>query len=84
VSAPYEIDVKNKSSGAIYIYLGSKDGLSRSPSQIIRPSDVNLLKGNSSLNSFGFSLFGGLDLDGNKYPDLAVGAYESDIVYLLK
>ena len=36
------------------------------------------------MTTFGFSLAGGLDVDGNEYPDLLVGAYDSDrIVYLL-
>ena len=35
------------------------------------------------MTTFGFSLAGGLDVDGNEYPDLLVGAYDSDrIVYL--
>lgn len=29
------------------------------------------------VQTFGFSVAGGLDLDGNVYPDLVVGAYES-------
>lgn len=36
------------------------------------------------LMSFGFSLSGGMDLDGNGYPDLLVGAYESDTVALIR
>lgn len=31
-----------------------------------------------SLSTFGFSVAGGIDLDGNMYPDLVVGAYESN------
>lgn len=34
--------------------------------------------------TFGFSLSGGTDLDNNQYPDLIVGAYESDTAYFMK
>jgi hypothetical protein len=37
-----------------------------------------------SLKTFGWSLSGGMDLDGNKYPDLLVGAYESGHVVHLR
>lgn len=37
-----------------------------------------------ALSTFGFSLSGGLDMDGNEYPDLLVGAYDSDRVVYLK
>lgn len=33
-----------------------------------------------TVSTFGFALSGGKDLDGNQYPDLIVGAYESDVV----
>ncbi len=35
-------------------------------------------------STFGYSLSGGLDLDRNEYPDLAVGAYDDDKVYLIR
>lgn len=66
IGAPYEDD------GAVYIYLGSKSGLSDKPSQIIRPKDVGF-----AFKTFGNSLSGGIDLDGNSYPDLLIGSYES-------
>ena len=37
-----------------------------------------------NLKTFGWSLSGGMDLDGNKYPDLLVGAYESGHVVHLR
>lgn len=30
------------------------------------------------IRTFGWSLSGGVDLDGNEYPDLAVGAHETN------
>jgi len=37
-----------------------------------------------SLSSFGLSLEGGKDLDGNSYPDLIVGAPGNDMVAILR
>ena len=37
-----------------------------------------------TLKSFGYSLSGGMDLDENGYPDLLIGAYESDAVVLVR
>ncbi|XP_056638036.1 integrin alpha-PS1-like isoform X2 [Diorhabda sublineata] len=70
IGAPYENDY-----GAVYIYLGSANGLSNEPSQIIREKNIRAL---------GYSLSGGLDMDNNGYPDLLVGAFESDRVLLFK
>lgn len=36
------------------------------------------------LKTFGFSLSGGSDLDGNDYNDLVVGAFASDTVIILR
>lgn len=76
VGAPYE---KN---GFVYIYLGSANGLRDEPSQVIDssklPSPIN------TITTFGYSLSGNLDLDRNSYPDLLVGAYESDAIVVLR
>ncbi|XP_073969159.1 integrin alpha-PS1-like isoform X1 [Rhodnius prolixus] len=71
VGAPYE-DL-----GKVYIYLGSRNGTITEPSQIILGSDYNL-------ETFGYSLSGGLDMDNNGYPDLLIGAFESSSVVLLR
>lgn len=73
IGAPYE------GKGAVYIYLGSKDGIITSPSQIIHSSHLP-----TSLSTFGYSLSGGMDMDQNGYPDLLVGAYDNDAVVLLR
>lgn len=65
--------------GSVYIYLGSQSGLRMTPSQIIKASVVG-----NNLQTFGYSLSGGLDLDRNGYPDLAVGSYADDSIYLLR
>ncbi|XP_033331338.2 integrin subunit alpha inflated isoform X1 [Megalopta genalis] len=60
--------------GAVYIYHGSATGVLEKYSQAIYPEDLRLPV---DMQTFGFSVAGGLDLDGNHYPDLVVGAYES-------
>lgn len=70
IGAPYEDD-----HGAIYIYLGSSNGISDEPSQIIKEKQIKTL---------GYSLSGGLDMDNNGYPDLLAGAFESDRVLFFK
>lgn len=75
VGAPYE------GKGAVYIFHGSKDGVVKRFSQRIAAEEM---PGGSDLRSFGYSLAGGLDLDANGYPDLAVGSYEVGTVALLR
>lgn len=76
IGAPYEDD------GVVYIYLGSKEGLSKLPSQIIKASDLGL-KSQRPINTFGSYLSGGVDIDDNGYPDLVVGAYNSSAAIAL-
>lgn len=78
VGAPYE-----SGGGAIYIYLGSADGIVKDPSQVIHPRDLpNEIK--DKVTTLGYSLYGGMDLDTNGYPDLASGNYESDSIILFR
>lgn len=69
IGAPYE------GNGVVYIYLGTKDGLSAKPSQTISSSDLGLIS--KPIKTFGSSLSGGIDFDNNSYPDLLIGAYQS-------
>ncbi len=62
VGAPAEDD----RTGAVRIYIGGPTGLSTEPSLVLR--------GDSPGQAFGTSLAGGLDLNGDGHPDLAVGA----------
>lgn len=79
IGAPYD------EKGAVYIYLGSPKGLVTEPSQVIRIDDLaKEVRNRRDLRTFGYSLSGGLDLDDNGYPDLLVGAYDSDSVVLLR
>lgn len=78
VGAPYD---GPKERGAVYIFHGSKDGPLEKHSQVIYAEDV---AGTDHLSTFGFSLSGGIDLDGNQYPDLVVGAYTTNNVIVFK
>ncbi|XP_037703067.1 integrin alpha-7 isoform X8 [Choloepus didactylus] len=61
VGAPFDGD------GKVFIYHGSSLGLVLKPSQVLEGEAVGI-------KSFGYSLSGGLDVDGNHYPDLLVGS----------
>ncbi|KAI8490708.1 neuregulin binding [Branchiostoma belcheri] len=76
VGAPYEGE-----GGVVYIIQGSGNGLS---TEHIQRIDGSSLPGDLGLTTFGFSLSGGLDVDGNSYPDLLVGAFQSDTVVSLR
>lgn len=73
IGAPYE------GKGAVYIYLGSKNGIIKTPSQIIHAEDMP-----TPLKTFGYSLSGGIDMDHNGYSDLLIGAYENEAIALLR
>ncbi|XP_038044391.1 integrin alpha-6-like isoform X2 [Patiria miniata] len=78
IGAPYE----NDGEGTVYIYLGGPDGVVQPASQKISPSDLpaDLPNTREIGGAFGYSLSGGIDLDGNDYPDLTVGAFEANTV----
>nr|XP_021515830.1 integrin alpha-7 isoform X8 [Meriones unguiculatus] len=61
VGAPFDRD------GKVFIYHGSSLGVVVKPSQVLEGEAVGI-------KSFGYSLSGGLDVDGNHYPDLLVGS----------
>ncbi|XP_072828526.1 integrin alpha-7-like isoform X2 [Vicugna pacos] len=61
VGAPFDGD------GKVFIYHGSSLGLVVTASQVLEGEAVGI-------KSFGYSLSGGLDVDGNHYPDLLVGS----------
>lgn len=65
--------------------MGSAEGLVSEPAQVIRVEDLaKEARNKRDLRTFGYSLSGGLDLDSNGYPDLLVGAYDSDGIVLLR
>ncbi|XP_038045208.1 integrin alpha-8-like [Patiria miniata] len=66
-------------SGIVYIYLGRRRGVKQTASQVLRPADFGL-----NIVSFGTALSGGLDMDGNNYSDMLVGAYMSATSVLVR
>ncbi|KAM4556800.1 integrin alpha-6-like [Fundulus diaphanus] len=73
VGAPHE----DSGAGKVYIYHGSATGqISDKASQVLPDKPLGV-------RQFGYSLAGNMDLDGNYYPDLAVGSL-SDSVFVYK
>ncbi|CAB3364407.1 Hypothetical predicted protein [Cloeon dipterum] len=71
IAAPYE------GSGVVYIYYGSTNGLYES--QKVVGSEIN-----PQISRFGFGISRAQDLDKNNYGDIAIGAYKSGTVVLLR
>ncbi|KAM6470463.1 integrin alpha-7 isoform 2-T2 [Liasis olivaceus] len=67
VGAPLDGD------GKVYIYHGSNLGIVTKPAQILTGESVGI-------KMFGYSFSGGLDIDGNFYPDLLVGSLSDAVV----
>ncbi|XP_034271937.1 integrin alpha-IIb isoform X1 [Pantherophis guttatus] len=59
--------------GQVYIYCGHSEGLSASPSQILKSPF-------SESAGFGFAIRGASDIDFNGYPDVLVGAFRTNKV----
>ncbi|XP_035689164.1 integrin alpha-6-like isoform X2 [Branchiostoma floridae] len=79
VGAPYD----EGGMGAVYLYRGDKNaGIVRKPSQKIVPTDFPTPF--ASIQTFGYSLSGGRDMDDNGYSDLLVGAYQTANIVLLR
>ncbi|XP_017090583.2 integrin alpha-PS1 isoform X1 [Drosophila bipectinata] len=78
VGAPYE------GNGVVYIYLGSRQGLNSKPAQRIQASELGgTTPSVQPIRTFGISIAGNTDLDGNSYPDLVIGAYNSSATVVL-
>ncbi|XP_078545302.1 integrin alpha-7 isoform X5 [Lissotriton helveticus] len=59
--------------GKVYIYHGSSLGIVTRPAQVLDGVSVGV-------KTFGYSISGGLDIDGNTYPDLLVGSLSDTVV----
>lgn len=77
VGAPFEGD------GVVYIYLGDKTGLRDKPSQILR-GDKSPNKAYGRGNMFGHGISQGSDIDLNGFNDVAIGAPNSETVFIYK
>ncbi|XP_044851380.1 integrin alpha-7 [Mauremys mutica] len=67
VGAPFD------GAGKVFIYHGSSLGIVTKPAQVLDGEGVGL-------RTFGYALSGGLDVDGNLYPDLLVGTLSDSVV----
>ncbi|KAL0593450.1 Integrin alpha-9 [Plecturocebus cupreus] len=81
IGAPKEDDF----AGAVYIYHGDAGGIvpQYSMDDSVKRRKLSGRKINPVLRMFGQSISGGIDMDGNGYPDVTVGAFMSDSVVLL-
>uniref|UniRef100_A0A1A8LAD3 Integrin, alpha 7 n=4 Tax=Nothobranchius pienaari TaxID=704102 RepID=A0A1A8LAD3_9TELE len=67
VGAPFDGD------GKVFIYRGSDSGIETKPAQVLDGSDFDVRR-------FGYSISGGLDIDENQYPDVAIGSLNDSVV----
>uniref|UniRef100_A0A3B5MW58 Uncharacterized protein n=1 Tax=Xiphophorus couchianus TaxID=32473 RepID=A0A3B5MW58_9TELE len=56
--------------GSLYIWMGSKTGVSKEPSQSVI---------NGKFQTFGYSINAGMDTDNNGYPDILVGSLDDRV-----
>ncbi|XP_069776413.1 integrin alpha-9 isoform X3 [Narcine bancroftii] len=75
IGAPNENDFR----GAVYIYHGDTYGIVSQYSMKLLAQNIN-----PELRMFGQSISGGVDMDGNAYKDVTIGAFMSDSVVLLR
>ncbi|XP_060606095.1 integrin alpha-4-like [Ruditapes philippinarum] len=75
IGAPYE----NNGVGAIYIYNGGYSVMKDQYTQRITGQTVD-----PGIRTFGWSIYGNEDIDNNGFPDMVVGAYESDTVVVFR
>uniref|UniRef100_A0A8C1JEY3 Integrin, alpha 9 n=1 Tax=Cyprinus carpio TaxID=7962 RepID=A0A8C1JEY3_CYPCA len=75
IGAPKEDDY----GGAVYIYHGDATGIVKKYSMRLSGRSIN-----PTLQMFGQSISGNVDMDGNGYPDVTIGAFMADSVVLLR
>ncbi|KFB36449.1 AGAP004303-PA-like protein [Anopheles sinensis] len=75
IGAPFE------ENGAVYVFLGTADGLQSKPSQRLTPPANELL---TPQPMFGHAISRGSDIDANGYNDLAIGSPNDEKVYVYR
>ncbi|KAL3124105.1 hypothetical protein niasHT_004694 [Heterodera trifolii] len=65
--------------GTVFVFHGSENGIRERHAQRILARDIG-----RDMLTFGWALAGGRDVDGNGYPDIAIGAPHSNQVALLR
>ncbi|XP_066535533.1 integrin alpha-9 isoform X2 [Hoplias malabaricus] len=75
IGAPKEDDY----GGAVYLYHGDAMGIVSKYSMRLSGRSIN-----PTLQMFGQSISGNVDMDGNGYPDVTIGAFMADSVVLLR
>uniref|UniRef100_A0A182QXJ7 Integrin alpha second immunoglobulin-like domain-containing protein n=1 Tax=Anopheles farauti TaxID=69004 RepID=A0A182QXJ7_9DIPT len=78
IGAPFEGD------GVVYIFLGSANGVQSRPSQRLAPASAQSSVPSKQPLMFGHALSRGVDIDGNGYNDLAIGAPNGESVYVFR
>ncbi|XP_062544041.1 integrin alpha-PS5-like isoform X1 [Armigeres subalbatus] len=73
VGSPFE------GNGAVYIFHGSSTGLLPKPSQVLKSPTSTTVQ-----SMFGAAIAKAVDIDANKYSDIAVGSPNDDVVHLFR
>ncbi|XP_064160565.1 integrin alpha-7 isoform X2 [Anguilla rostrata] len=66
VGSPFDGD------GKVFIFHGSHSGIDSKPAQVLDGESMGM-------TGFGYSISGGVDMDGNSYPDVAVGSLNDQV-----
>lgn len=78
------VGAPNEDRGVVYIYLGSAAGITLKPSQKLSAPEDTVALGSVQQPRFGHSISAGVDIDGNGYPDVVVGAPNADAAYVYR
>jgi len=74
IGAPYD------GNGKVFVYLGGEEFNPEVPDQVLVAEDLPSV----GIKTFGYSLGGGYDLDLNNHSDITVGAFGSDMAFVVR